>query len=137
MDRDRLPHVCCCSRDHHPRHHLHPSANSGQAYDPLGRLTAADYSSGESFEYAYDAVGNCLALTETITSTVVTTYTHDAANRLTSAGDVTYTWDDRGNLVSDGTFTYTYTTGNDIYHPLASRVPISSQDPVTGNAAKT
>ncbi|MDY7079582.1 MAG: RHS repeat-associated core domain-containing protein, partial [Chloroflexota bacterium] len=36
------------------------------------------------------------------------TYTYDAANRLTSAGDVTYTWDDRGNLVSDGTFTYAY-----------------------------
>ncbi|MDY7077503.1 MAG: RHS repeat-associated core domain-containing protein [Chloroflexota bacterium] len=79
-------------------------------HDSLNHLTsaAADYSSGESFEYRHDAVGNRLALTETITSTVVTTYTYDAANRLTSAGDVTYTWDDRGNLISDGTFTYAY-----------------------------
>ncbi|MDY7080360.1 MAG: RHS repeat-associated core domain-containing protein, partial [Chloroflexota bacterium] len=79
-------------------------------YDPLGRLTGADYSSGESFEYRYDAVGNRLALTETtsLDETTVTTYTYDAANRLTSAGDVTYTWDDRGNLLSDGTFTYAY-----------------------------
>ena len=27
-------------------------------YDPLGRLTDANYSTGESFAYAYDAVGN-------------------------------------------------------------------------------
>ncbi|MDY7077214.1 MAG: hypothetical protein SXV54_09850, partial [Chloroflexota bacterium] len=79
-------------------------------YDPLNRLTGAAYSTGESFEYRYDAVGNRLALTKTISldETTVTTYTYDAANRLTSAGDVTYTWDDRGNLVSDGTFTYAY-----------------------------
>ncbi|MDY7075865.1 MAG: hypothetical protein SXV54_02970, partial [Chloroflexota bacterium] len=79
-------------------------------YDPLNRLTAADYSSGESFEYRYDAVGNRLALTETtsLDETSVTTYTYDAANRLTSAGGVSYNWDNRGNLVSDGTFTYAY-----------------------------
>ncbi|MDY7078888.1 MAG: RHS repeat domain-containing protein [Chloroflexota bacterium] len=34
-------------------------------YDPLGRLTAADYSSGESFEYRYDAVGNLTAMPPT------------------------------------------------------------------------
>ncbi len=37
-----------------------------------------------------------------------TTYTYDAANRLTSVNGVPYTWDARGNLLSDGTFTYTY-----------------------------
>ena len=41
-------------------------------------------------------------------ATGVTTYTYDAANRLTSAGGVAYTWDARGNLVSYGTFTYTH-----------------------------
>jgi uncharacterized protein RhaS with RHS repeats len=41
-------------------------------------------------------------------ATGVTTYTYDAANRLTSVGGVSYTWDERGNLTSDGTFTYTY-----------------------------
>jgi len=75
------------------------------AYDPLNRLTGADYSTGESFEYAYDEVGNRTAMTDT---TGAHTYTYDAANRLTSVDGVTYTWDDRGNLVSDGTFTYTY-----------------------------
>jgi len=35
---------------------------SGQAYDPLYRLTAADYSSGEFFHYASDAVGNPVSL---------------------------------------------------------------------------
>jgi len=34
-------------------------------YDPLGHLTEAAYSTGESFAYAYDAVGNRTALTET------------------------------------------------------------------------
>jgi YD repeat-containing protein len=59
-------------------------------YDPLGRLTDADYSTGESFEYAYDEVGNRTAYTVTLESTTVTTYTYDAANRLTAAGDVAY-----------------------------------------------
>ena len=74
-------------------------------YDPLGRLVKADYSTGESFEYAYDAVGNRTAMTDTAG---VHTYTYDAANRLTSADGVTYTWDARGNLTRDGTFTYAY-----------------------------
>ena len=77
-------------------------------YDPLGRLTDADYSTGESYEYAYDEVGNRTAYTVTLESTTVTTYTYDAANRLTAVGDVAYTWDERGNLTSDGVFTYTY-----------------------------
>jgi RHS repeat-associated protein len=77
-------------------------------YDPLNRLTAADYSSGEAFAYEYDAVGNRTVFTQTLGSTTVTTYTYDAANRLTAAGNVEYTWDARGNLIGDGTFTYTY-----------------------------
>ena len=64
----------------------------------------------EVFAYAYDAVGNRTALTSTtpLSGTVVTTYTYDIANRLTSVDGVTYTWDARGNLTHDGTFTYTY-----------------------------
>ena len=34
-------------------------------YDPLNRLTKATYSSGESYEYAHDVVGNRTALTAT------------------------------------------------------------------------
>ena len=91
-------------------------------YDPLNRLTAADYrsttltagSTGEHFAYAYDAVGNRTAMTETtaLAETTVTTYTYDAANRLLASHSpghlVTYAWDARGNLTSDGTFTYAY-----------------------------
>jgi len=80
-------------------------------YDPLNRLVGANYSTGEQFEYAYDARrpsrshGNRTALT---TTAGTTTYEYDSANRLTSVDGVTYTWDARGNLTHDGTFTYAY-----------------------------
>ena len=83
-------------------------------YDPLGRLTGAEYSTGERYEYAYDAVGNRTAYTGTtpLAGTAVTTYTYDAANRLLISSSpqrlITYTWDARGDLIGDGTFTYTY-----------------------------
>jgi RHS repeat-associated protein len=78
-------------------------------YDPLYRLTAADYSTGEFFHYTYDAVGNRLTQeTEAGTSA----YTYDIANRLTSVDGVTYTWDDNGSLLSDGASTYTYDHAN-------------------------
>jgi PKD repeat protein len=58
-------------------------------YDPLNRLTEADYSTpstgsgqaGEQFEYAYDEMGNRTVMTDV---TGVTTYTYDLANRLSS-----------------------------------------------------
>jgi YD repeat-containing protein len=63
-------------------------------YDDLYRLTGADYSSGEQFEYAYDAVGNRQALTETLGVTPTAhSYVYDQANRLTSVDGITYTWD--------------------------------------------
>jgi RHS repeat-associated protein len=74
-------------------------------YDPLYRLTAADYSTGEYYHYAYDPVGNRLSQQ---THFGTTNYTYDNANRLTQVGAITYTWDDNGNLLSDGTNTYTY-----------------------------
>jgi len=83
-------------------------------YDPLGRLTGAEYSTGERYEYAYDAVGNRTVYTGTtpLAGTAVTTYTYDAANRLLIFSSpqrlITYTWDARGNLIGDGTFTHAY-----------------------------
>jgi uncharacterized protein RhaS with RHS repeats len=77
-------------------------------YDGLYRLVEADYSTGEQFEYAYDAVGNRETYTATITNTVVTTYAYDAANRLVNAGGVAYTWSDAGRLLADGAYTYTW-----------------------------
>jgi YD repeat-containing protein len=79
------------------------------SYDPLNRLTAADYDDGTFFHYTYDAVGNRLTQT---TDSGTNTYAYDTANRLTSVDGVTYTWDNNGNLLSDGTFTYTYDSAN-------------------------
>jgi RHS repeat-associated protein len=79
------------------------------AYDPLNRLTDADYSDGTYFDYTYDSVGN--RLTES-TQAGTTSYGYDIANRLTSVGGVTTTWDANGNLLSDGVNTYAYDASN-------------------------
>ncbi len=81
-------------------------------YDPLYRLTDATYSTGEQFQYAYDAVGNRTVQTRTITNTQVTAYQYDAANRLINAGGVANTWDNNGNLINDGSATYLYDRAN-------------------------
>ncbi len=81
-------------------------------YDGLYRLKRAVYSSGESVEYEYDAVGNRTAYTRTLSSQVVTTYTYDAANRLTSVNGQAYTWDANGNLLNDGSKNYVYDQAN-------------------------
>ncbi len=86
-------------------------------YDPLYRLTQADYSTGEYFNYAYDAVGNRLSET---TDTGTTTYTYDIANRLTSVDGVAYTWDSNGNLLSDGVNAYTYDHANRLVSVVGS-----------------
>jgi YD repeat-containing protein len=62
--------------------------------DSLYRLIMATYSSGESYRYTYDAVGNRQSLT---THADVVNYPYDAANRLTSVNGQTYNWDDNGN----------------------------------------
>ena len=78
-------------------------------YDPLYRLTAADYDDGTYFHYTYDPVGNRLTQS-TVAGT--TTYVYDDANRLTSVGGLPYSWSDNGNLLSDGTYTYAYDHAN-------------------------
>ncbi len=78
-------------------------------YDPLNRLTAADYDSGEFFHYTYDSVGNRLTQ-DTLAGT--NTYAYDIANRLTSVDGVPYVWDANGNLLSDGVSTYAYDSAN-------------------------
>jgi RHS repeat-associated protein len=82
-------------------------------YDPLYRLTAADYSDGKYFHYTYDAVGNRLTQDANPSGQPASTsYTYDEANRLTSVGGVSYTWDANGNLLNDGTNSYTYDSAN-------------------------
>jgi RHS repeat-associated protein len=79
------------------------------SYDPLYRLTAADYDDGTFFHYAYDAVGNRLTQE---THEATNTYLYDDANRLIEVDGVPYTWDDNGNLLSDGVSDYSYDHAN-------------------------
>jgi YD repeat-containing protein len=79
------------------------------AYDPLYRLTAANYSNGLAFNYTYDAVGNRLTQTTLAATTV---YTYDDANRLVNVGGVNHIWGNNGNLLSDGASTYAYDSAN-------------------------
>lgn len=84
-------------------------------YDPLYRLTGANYSGAYTytFAYDYDKVGNREAFTRTITDTLVTTYTFDAANRLaTQNGQSLFAWDNNGNLLTDGNAVYAYDFAN-------------------------
>ncbi len=83
-------------------------------YDPLYRLTNANYSGAYTytFAYAYDQVGNRTMQTATIASTQVTTYTYDAANRLIKSNNTTYPWDNNGNLLYDGAANYLYDRAN-------------------------
>ena len=74
-------------------------------YDPLNRLIAADYSSGEFFHYLYDAVGN---RTELDTLEGGTTYTYDGAHRLTAVDGTPFSWDANGNLLADERWSYDY-----------------------------
>jgi RHS repeat-associated protein len=46
------------------------------------------------------------------TSTLVTSYTYDAANRLTAVNGQAYTWDANGNLLNDGSKAYLYDSAN-------------------------
>jgi RHS repeat-associated protein len=80
-------------------------------YDDLYRLTNADYSTGEFFDYTYDASSNRRTQT-TLAGTTV--YTYDQANRLTEVDGQTYTWDDNGRLLDDGARTFTYNTANQL-----------------------
>ena len=79
------------------------------SYDPLQRLVAADYSSGEFFHYGYDAVGNRLTQDTLAGSNA---YTYDIANRLVEVDGVPYSWDDNGNLLDDGLREYAYDHAN-------------------------
>jgi RHS repeat-associated protein len=102
------------------------SASIVYDYDPLYRLTAADYNGGATyFHYTYDAVGN--RLTETTEAGPQVIYDYDITNRLTSVGGATYTWDNNGNLLNDGVSTYRYDTANRLVQvqPAGSMVTYS------------
>jgi RHS repeat-associated protein len=59
--------------------------------------------------WAYDAVGN---RTSEQRPNGTTTYTYDAADRLTQAGSTPFTYDENGNQLSAGSRTFTYDLAN-------------------------
>jgi RHS repeat-associated protein len=81
-------------------------------YDPLNRLTAADYDNGVYFHYTYDPAGNRLTQTSSLNQGNPDVYVYDSANRLTSANGQEYTWDNNGNLLDDGMYSYVYDRAN-------------------------
>lgn len=82
-------------------------------YDPLNRLTEANYSTGDFYHYSYDEVGNRLMQDSNIGGQQsVVIYEYDDANRLTNVGGVDYSFDANGNLLSDGQNTYAYDSAN-------------------------
>ena len=92
-----------------------PSARWSSTTPTTGsRLTRATYSGAYTytFAYAYDPIGNRTTQRATITSTQVTNYVYDAANRLTSVNGQAYTWDDNGNLLNDSNAVYAYDQAN-------------------------
>ncbi|MBA3476731.1 MAG: RHS repeat protein, partial [Actinobacteria bacterium] len=79
-------------------------------YDDAGRLASVTDDGGPAATFAYDPNGNLV--TETAPDGTVTTATYDGADQLISRGDTTYTYDAAGRLSSAtnlaGTTTYAY-----------------------------
>lgn len=71
---------------------------TSHTYDSLYRLTNVAYPNSEQVTYAYDPMGNRLALTSTINGVI--TYTYDAADRLKRAGLDTFGWDANGRQIT-------------------------------------
>lgn len=101
-------------------------------YDPLNRLTEANYSNNGYYHYTYDAVGNRETQQKSVLSLATNdTYVYDNANRLTSVNGLNYTWDNNGNtstgsvqcLLNDGVNAYTgvYPEPAEGIPPIASR----------------
>jgi RHS repeat-associated protein len=112
--------------------HSAPSANAipgapgalriDYVYDPLNRLTGATHSSGSSFGYAYNAIGN---RTQETTGTISVDSQYDDAGRLTKVGSVNYTWNANGNLLNDGLHAYTYDNANRLKTAIGGGVSAS------------
>jgi len=95
-------------------------------YDPLNRLTEANYSTGDYYHYGYDEVGNRKTQESRVGGLIANdTYNYDSANRLTDVNGVTYTWDANGNLLNDGANTYTYDAANRLSSVTNGQLPSS------------
>ncbi len=89
-------------------------------YDRLYRLTG-EIAPDLKVSYTYDPAGNRLSMTR---NGVVTAYTYDRADRITTAGGVRYIVDANGNLRERGKEKYEYDRANRL---INSRMPAPSQ----------
>jgi len=97
-------------------------------YDGAGRLVRVKHQDNQgdpvaAYNYTYDAAGNLTAVNETTpVGALVTTYTYDVLDRLTTETypqyTITYTYDPVGNLIRRvdplGTLDYTYDTADQL-----------------------
>lgn len=84
-------------------------------YDPLYRLTEANYDDGLYFLYEYDAVGNRLSEERKIDPNlpeIASVNDYDIANRLIQVNSTEYNWDNNGNLLDDRLAAYVYDFNN-------------------------
>jgi YD repeat-containing protein len=100
-------------------------------YDNLYRLTDADYSTGELYEYDYDPVGNRL---QQIVNGDTTDYLYDSANRLEAVDGQSYNFDAnplallrglRGNLLTTGAMTNTWDAANRLVETTTGNSPLA------------
>jgi len=84
-----------------------PALTASFGYDPLNRLTSANYSTGVgAYSYEYDAHGNMLRVIHN-GSTTVFEKTYDAKNQIED-----FEYDSRGNLISTPTMLYYWDAQN-------------------------
>lgn len=81
---------------------------STYAYDNLYRLTSVTYPGPSTATYTYSPTGNRLTKLEGGT----TTYTYDAADRMTAAGGTAYIYDANGNQTGRGADSFSYDAAN-------------------------
>ena len=79
-------------------------------YDELSRLTSVNYGDGQSQTYAFDAMGNRTAKTDSLSGSE--SYGYNAANMLLSRGGNAYSNDANGNTLSGGGRTNTWDSQN-------------------------
>lgn len=117
-------------------------------YDPLNRLTVANYSTGTQFAYTHDRAGNVLEYRKVIGgNSLTTTYTYDEANQLTTAqfGMETvwhYSYDNNGSLIqstpgegpASGAKRYTYNAAGFLVRVEAFTSDWQTQAEITYNA---
>jgi YD repeat-containing protein len=89
--------------------------------DNLYRLTNANYTTGETYAYDYDPLGNRL---KQIIDGDTTQYQYDAANRLSQVDGQSYTIEDNGNLLNTGIMTNTFDAVNRLTSSIREGVTV-------------